>query len=199
LTAPGNLYLALIHHPVYNKNGEVIASAVSNLDLHDISRAAKTYGARAFYIVTPLADQRELVERIVSHWTEGVGARYNPDRMEALRLIRIAVSLEAVQNEIASNGKGVPVTVVTDARPHPRNISYRVLAEMLKGQHPYLLLFGTGWGLTREFIDKADYVLAPIMGHTGYNHLSVRSAAAIVLDRLLGREIGGRDGSHQGN
>ncbi|MCK4728283.1 MAG: RNA methyltransferase, partial [Desulfobacterales bacterium] len=66
--------MALIHHPVYNKNGEVIASAVSNLDLHDISRAAKTYGVRAFYIVTPLADQRELVERIVSHWTEGVGA-----------------------------------------------------------------------------------------------------------------------------
>jgi hypothetical protein len=188
LTAPGNLYLALIHHPVYNKNGEVIASAVSNLDLHDISRAAKTYGVRAFYIVTPLADQRELAERILSHWTEGVGARYNPDRSEALRLIRVAVSLRAVRDEIAANGEGVPVTVVTDARPHPRNISYRALAEMLKGQHPYLLLFGTGWGLTREFIDKADYVLAPIMGHTGYNHLSVRSAAAIVLDRLLGRE-----------
>ena len=195
----GNLYLALIHHPVYNKNNEVIASAVSNLDLHDISRAAKTYGARAFYIVTPLADQRELVERIVSHWTEGVGARYNPDRTEALRLIRVAVSLDAVRDEIAGNGKGVPVTVVTDASPHPRNISYGVLAEKLKAQHPYLLLFGTGWGLTREFIDKADYVLTPIMGHTRYNHLSVRSAAAIVLDRLLGREIGGRHGNHQGN
>jgi len=186
LTASGNLYLALIHHPVYNKNGEVIASAVSNLDLHDISRAAKTYGVRAFYIITPLADQRELVERIVSHWTEGVGARYNPDRREALRLIRIAVSLDAVLDEIAANGEGVPVTVVTDARSHPRNISYSALTEMLKGEHPYLLLFGTGWGLTQEFVDKADYVLAPIMGHTGYNHLSVRSAAAIVLDRLLG-------------
>jgi hypothetical protein len=114
LTAPGNLYLALIHHPVYNKNGEVIASAVSNLDLHDISRAAKTYGVRAFYIVTPLADQRELAERILSHWTEGVGARYNPDRSEALRLIRVAVSLRAVRDEIAANGEGVPVTVVTD-------------------------------------------------------------------------------------
>lgn len=196
MTASGNLYLALIHHPVYNKNGEVIASAVSNLDLHDISRAAKTYGVQAFYIVTPLEDQRELVERIMSHWTEGVGARYNPDRREALRLIRVAVSLDAVLDEIASKGKGVPVTVVTDARPNPRNISYGALAEMLGGKDPYLLLFGTGWGLTREFIDKADYVLAPIMGHTGYNHLSVRSAAAIVLDRLLGRKIGGRYGSY---
>ena len=173
---------------MYNKNGEVIASAVSNLDLHDISRAAKTYGVRAFYIVTPLADQGALVERIVSHWTEGIGARYNPDRSEALRLIRVAVSLDAVRNEIASSGKGVPITVVTDARPHPRNISYGELTEMLKSEHPYLLVFGTAWGLTIEFIDKADYVLAPIMGHTGYNHLSVRSAAAIVLDRLLGED-----------
>lgn len=200
MTASATLYLALIHYPVYNKNAEVVASAVSNLDLHDISRAAKTYDVRAFYIVTPLADQRELVERILSHWTEGVGARYNPDRSKALRLIRVAASLDAVQDEIACNHNGLPVTVVTDARSHPRNISYGALAEMIKGEHPHLLLFGTGWGLTREFIDKADYVLAPIMGHTGYNHLSVRSAAAIVLDRLLGRETGGgRHGSHQGD
>ena len=186
MTDSSNVYLALIHHPVYNKNSEVIASAVSNLDLHDISRAAKTYGVQAFYIVTPLADQGELVERIVSHWTEGVGARYNPHRSEALRLIKVAVSLDAVRHEIAGNGQEEPVTVVTDARPHPRNISYDALADMLKSERPYLILFGTGWGLTREFIDKADYVLAPIMGHTGYNHLSVRSAAAIILDRLLG-------------
>jgi hypothetical protein len=191
--------LALIHHPVYNKNHEVIASAISNLDLHDISRAAKTYGVRAFYIVTPLVDQQKLVARIVSHWTEGVGARYNPDRREALRLIRVAVSLDAVRNEIACDDSGIPVTVVTNAKPHPRNIGYGALAQMLGDRHPYLLLFGTGWGLTREFINKADYVLAPIMGHTEYNHLSVRSAVAIVLDRLLGREIGGRHGSHQGN
>jgi len=29
-------------------------------------------------------------------------------------------------------------------------------------------------------------MLEPIAGTTGYNHLSVRSAAAIILDRLLG-------------
>jgi hypothetical protein len=157
--------------------------------LHDISRAATTYGVRAFYVVTPLEDQRKLVERIVSHWTEGAGAQYNPDRREALELIRVAVSLEAVQGEIARDNDSAPVTIVTDARAHERNISYDVLAEMIKDEGPYLLLFGTAWGLTREFIDQADYVLAPIMGNRGYNHLSVRSAAAIVLDRLLGKEI----------
>ncbi len=188
MIATGNLYLALIHHPVYNIHGEVIASAVSNLDLHDISRVAKTYGLRGFYIVTPLEDQQRLVKRIVSHWTEGVGGKYNPDRRDALRLIRVTASLEAVREEIARNGGGVPVTVVTDAKPHVRNISYRVLAGMMKDERPYLLLFGTAWGMTREFIDEADHILAPIMGDSGYNHLSVRSAAAIVLDRLFGRD-----------
>ncbi len=50
---------------------------------------------------------------------------------------------------------------------------------------PLFLLFGTGWGLTQEVKDSSDYVLAPIEGK-GYNHLSVRSAVAIILDRLLG-------------
>jgi len=186
LTGSGNLYLALIHYPVYNKNCEVIASAVSNLDLHDISRAAKTYGAQAFYVVTPLTDQWELVRRIVSHWTEGAGAKYNPDRRAALELIRVVASLDAAMDEIYRLGRGTPATVVTDARSHLENISYGALSEMLKTERPYLLIFGTAWGLTQEFIERADYVLAPITGPTPYNHLSVRSAAAIVLDRLLG-------------
>ena len=180
--------MALIHHPVYNKRKEVIASAVSNLDLHDISRAAKTYGVQAFYVVTPLADQRELVRRIVSHWTGGVGAEYNPDRKAALKLIRIVASLDAALDEIGRQGQGSPVTVVTDAQARPGNISYTRLSEMLWSRRPFLLMFGTAWGLTQEFIEMADYVLAPIMGPTAYNHLSVRSAAAIVLDRLLGTE-----------
>lgn len=187
MRGPSNLYLALIHHPVYNKNGEVIASAVSNLDLHDISRAAKTYGAQAFYVVTPLEDQRELARMIVSHWTEKAGARYNPDRKAALKLVRVVATLDAAIDDISGNGRGAPVTVATDARPHPNNISYMALSEMLKMERPYLLIFGTAWGITQEFIDTADYVLAPIVGPTAYNHLSVRSAAAIVLDRLLGK------------
>jgi hypothetical protein len=188
LTARFDFYLALIHHPVYDKNGAVIASAVSNLDLHDISRAAKTYGVRAFYIVTPLEDQQKLVGRIVSHWTEGVGGDYNPDRRDALELIKVAASLEEVKQDIARNGKGVPAMVVTDAKPHARNIGYDTMRKMIDGEGSYLLLFGTAWGMTTEYIDQADHILAPIMGESGYNHLSVRSAAAIILDRLFGED-----------
>ncbi len=180
-----NLHLALMHYPVMNKNGDVIASAVTNLDLHDISRAAKTYGVRSFYVVTPLTDQKSLIEKIVSHWVSGAGAKYNPIRREALELIRIKDSLAEVTDHIRSQGEGTPKTVVTCARDYDRSISYGSFQDMLKNRSSYLLIFGTAWGLSENFISKADYILEPIKGNTDYNHLSVRSAASIILDRLL--------------
>ena len=180
------LYVALIHYPVVDKNGEVIASAVTNLDLHDISRAARTYGLRSFYVVTPLEDQKELVLRIISHWTNGIGASYNPKRRSALELIRVEDSFSEVLDQIADTENVDPVTIATCARKYPTNISYKELRAMLNNGKPYVLTLGTAWGLAEEFISRADYVLDPIAGKSDYNHLSVRSAAAIILDRLLG-------------
>ena len=53
-------------------------------------------------------------------------------------------------------------------------------------QVPLLLVFGTGWGLAPEVFDRGWTVLEPIRGRGVYNHLPVRAAAAIILDRLLG-------------
>jgi hypothetical protein len=80
-----------------------------------------------------------------------------------------------------------PFLVATSARPAPGRISFAGLKEMLRSERrPFLLLLGTGWGLTEALLAQADHVLEPIMGKTDYNHLSVRSAAAIIFDRLLG-------------
>lgn len=182
-----NLYVALTHYPVINKNGNIIASAVTNLDLHDIARVAKTYGVPSFYVVTPLVDQKILIDKIIAHWIDGSGARYNPKRREALELIRIKNSLDEVIEHIRTNVGNSPKTVVTSARQSPRNLSFGKFREMLQDRNPYLLLFGTAWGLSEQFIMEADYTLNPVMGTTGYNHLSVRSATAIILDRLFGR------------
>ncbi len=181
-----NLYLALTHYPVVNKRGDVIASAVTNLDLHDISRAAKTYGLNSVYVVTPLMDQKILVERIVAHWTTGAGAAHNPARRRALELIKINASIEAVVDEIEAVEKRRPKTVATCARRYPSSIGYKRFRALLNNDAPLLLVFGTAWGLAETFITNADYVLEPITGTAEYNHLSVRSAAAIILDRLLG-------------
>jgi hypothetical protein len=58
---------------------------------------------------------------------------------------------------------------------------------MADANRPSLILFGTGWGLAPAVLDQADAFLAPLRGASpdGYNHLSVRAACAIVLDRLL--------------
>ena len=186
ISSQPNLHLILIHYPVLGKDGQVIASAVTNLDLHDIARAGKTYGVRSFYIVTPVQDQLELVDKIVSHWVSGAGSTYNPKRREAMAIIRVQNSFEAALNDIAAEGYGRPATIVTTARHQNACTRVSDLRKKLRPGQAYALIFGTAWGLPDEFLQQADYVLEPIKGPTNYNHLSVRSAAAIILDRLLG-------------
>lgn len=180
-----NLYLALMHHPVMNRKGEIITSAVTNLDLHDISRVAKTYGAQKFFVVTPLPDQKKLVDKIVKHWTERIGSKINPDRREALKLISVQDSLEDVLAVLARDNNAVPKTIATCARPGNQNISFSNLHKKLQNGAPHILMFGTAWGLADELLNRSDYVLEPLHGVEDYNHLSVRSAAAVILSRLV--------------
>lgn len=181
-----NLYVALLHYPVINRQGETIASAVTNLDLHDIARSARTYGVQAFYVVTPLTDQIDLAQKIVSHWTEGVGGEHNPKRRDALSLVRVKETLSDVLAHIGEKGDGPPETVVTSAKNRPGSLNYPRFREMIQTNQPYLLVLGTGWGLADTMMETADHLLAPVNGPGNYNHLSVRAAAAIILDRLLG-------------
>jgi hypothetical protein len=181
-----NLSIALIHYPVTNKNGEVIASAVTNLDLHDMARSARTYGVAAFYVVTPLEDQQALAAKLVDHWVSGGGARYNPKRCEALQLVHIRDNLAQVVAEIERAQGRRPKTIVTCARPQTGSVAYGTLRKTLGDGAPGLLLFGTAWGLAPDCMSTADIILDPVRGIGSYNHLSVRSAAAIILDRLCG-------------
>ena len=182
-----NLHVALIHHPVVSKNGDTIASAVTNLDLHDIARTSKTYGVRSFYVVTPLEDQAELVDKIVAHWVTGAGGAYNPSRREALLLIRVKASYADVLADIRQTENVEPVTVATSARAKPPHLSFGAFRDLLDRGTPTVLALGTAWGLEQAFIEQSDHILEPIRGGTDYNHLPVRSAAAIILDRVLGR------------
>ena len=181
-----NLYLALTHYPVINKRGDIIASALTNLDIHDISRAAKTYGVKAFYVVTPLSDQKVLAEKIIAHWTGGAGGIYNPDRRRALELIKVMNSIIDVAEDINGIENSYPKTVATCARRYPASIGCAEFRDLIVSGIPHLLIFGTAWGLAESLISESNFVLEPITGTTDYNHLSVRSAAAIILDRLLG-------------
>lgn len=182
-----NLHVALIHHPVVSKNGDTIASAVTNLDLHDIARTSKTYGVRSFYVVTPLEDQAALVDKIVAHWVTGLGGEHNPSRREALLLIRQKASYAEVLDDIRQQEHADPITVATSASAKPPLLTFENFRGLLDKGRPAVLALGTAWGLAQAFMDAADYILEPVSGGTDYNHLPVRSAAAIILDRVLAR------------
>ena len=184
--AHSNIHLALIHFPVYNKAGEIVVSSVTTLDVHDASRVCRTYGIGALYIVTPLKTQQKLVDRIISHWKTGHGATYNPTRKEALHKSQVKNSLEDVLADITERSGQKPKTIVTHAREIAQSIGYHAMRKELNQEEQYLLVFGTGWGLEKNIIHKADFVLNPIKGSEEYNHLPVRAAIAIILDRLLG-------------
>ena len=183
------LYIGLVHYPVYNKNYQRIASAVTTFDLHDISRLARTYDVRKYFVITPLDDQKELVERVQRHWTEGYGAEYNRNRKEAIELVSVSPSLEKAADTIADLEGEAPLLVATDAsKQKKRSISYEKARDIIRQERVVFLLFGTAWGLDKTVLDHVDYILDPITGRTGYQHLSVRAAAAIILYRLAGRE-----------
>ncbi len=183
-----DLYLVLLHHPVFDKNGAIVTTAVTNMDVHDIGRLAKTFAIRAFYVATPVATLRRLVERIIRHWEVGAGAVYNETRKEALALVRLAHDLDATIADVERETGRLPHVVATTARDGPDRLGFEALRARLAGDGPpELLVFGTGWGLTPAVLDRVDAVLEPVRGAADWNHLSVRSAAAIILDRLRGR------------
>lgn len=181
------LYLGLVHYPVRNKREEVVCTSITNLDIHDISRSCKTFGVKNYFLITPLEAQHELLSRILGHWKSDKSSIYNPDRFEALSIAVASKSIEDAVQYICEREGVAPFVAVTGANflNHDGDMKELVLKINLD-ETPCLLLFGTGWGLTASVIDAADYRLAPINGMAidGYNHLSVRSAVAIYLDRL---------------
>ena len=175
-----DLYAGLVHHPVYNKFGEVVTTSITNLDIHDISRSCFTFGVKKFFVITPLPTQKELLEKILKFWQSDIASCYNKDRVNALSIIEYAKDIEIAKEIINSQG-GDCLIVTTTATELKNQLNYD---EFVKLEKPVFLLFGTGNGLTRDVHEKADFILKPIHGNRNYNHLSVRSAVAIVLDRI---------------
>jgi hypothetical protein len=179
--------IALVHHPVLDGKGVVVTTAITNLDVHDLARSARTYGVSDYFLVHPVAVQRELVARICEHWRDGSSGRRIPDRKLALELLRPVPSLDDAFSPFG--GRGEVEVWVTAARDLGVTLSMEGARARLEADgKPVLIVFGTGWGLAANVIASADALLEPVRpaAPSGYNHLSVRAACAIVLDRLLG-------------
>ena len=79
-----SLYLALVHHPVYDRQGAIVTTSITNMDVHDIARTGRTFGVRRFYVVHPVPGLRSLAERIVEHVDEPLGRRGQAQRAAPL-------------------------------------------------------------------------------------------------------------------
>ena len=182
------LAVALMHYPIKDRVGDLVATNVTNFDIHDIARACRVYGVDRYYIIHPIQEQLMFVERVLDHWNVGEGSKFNPMRKTALRDLRTAENLpEAMRDWGYENAK----VIVTSARTQEsqKSFTFSGFKEALETEEqPYFLVFGTGFGLTSDFIQSCYGILQPIKGNSkdDYRHLSVRSAVSICLDRLLG-------------
>ena len=191
-----SLFLCLLHHPVLDKAGKTATVSLTNLDIHDMCRVSRTYELGGVLLATPLDDQRELGQRLLDHWTEGAGGRANPDRAQALRLGRMVTGLDEAVSWVTGETGLAPKIVATCARTGyrpARGRKERMIAftppALVRGwlkETPVLLVLGTSHGLAPEILERADAIVTPVRGFSAYNHLPVRSAAAILVDRLLG-------------
>lgn len=198
-------FVVLLHSPMLNRKGDEVTTAVTNLDIHDIARSCKTYGIKKYFIVNPEPEQEKLVNRILGHWHEDVNLVYHPARAQALEIVQFFKSFEeAVAEATRLAGGAKPFVVMPDAKELPGALSYAELRKKIEEkdwnlsseienknensqERSLMFVFGTGWGISPRFYDQIDVPLKPLKGAQSYNHLSVRAAAAIVLDRVLGQ------------
>ncbi len=186
-------YCALLHGDVLIGPNERKAgtTSVTSVDLHDIARSSATYGLQGFFVITPLADQQKIVRTLLDFWQTGVGIDYNPVRHKAIKRVAVHSTIDQAIAQIEALEGIKPLIMATSARvtEHKGAITFHDQALVWASKRPVLIIFGTGQGIAPDLIERCDFLLPPVEGFSDFNHLSVRSAAAIILDRWLGIDI----------
>ncbi len=184
LQRPGrNLGFCLFHYPVRLEKGRIGVSSLTNLDIHDIARISRSYGMGTFYALTPLEDQLALLRAILSHWLDGPAT----DRSRALRLVQPVASFEEM-DKLAFAAHGAAPFYLAASAHWPKGKGPALTPGAVRGilrDRPVIICLGTARGLAPEVIDRCEGQLRPLR-FLSDNHLSVRSAAAIIADRILG-------------
>lgn len=187
-----NHYVALMHTQVLPQADRVGDTSITSLDIHDIARSSATFGIKNYFVVSRLKDQQNILKTFLDFWMSDEGKDYNLTRFQAVSRIIPAINFEDVFSKIREIEKVDPIVITTSAKTYdfnnngPKFIDYYCQGEVFEQKRPVLFVFGTGQGLSDEILNKSDYLLLPINGMSDYNHLSVRSAVAIILDRWLG-------------
>ena len=180
-----DLNVILLHADMEDKQKAHVTTSLTLIDVHDIARSSTTYGVNTFFVAHPSPALRKLGRTLKSHWEEGHGSTYNPNRKDAMERVSLVESLDEAIHHIDLRTGSLPTLLATSAKPGEGRVTFKEMRTQLTDGKPYLLMLGTGHGMSEELLARADMFLEPIDGPTQYNHLSVRSACAIMLDRLL--------------
>ena len=181
-----DLSVVLLHDQMQDKHGKLVTASLTLIDIHDIARSSRTYGVNTVFIAHPAPAIRKLARTLKSHWQDGFGATYNPNRKEALATVDIVTELDEAIHKIEIRTAKLPLLIATSARPGSDRTTFQALRGQLSNGEPHLLMLGSAWGMSEQLLARANLLLEPISGPGEYNHLSVRSACAIMLDRLIG-------------
>ena len=175
-------YTALLHANVNLPNGRVGTTSVTSFDIHDIACSSRTYGMRNYFVVTPLQDQQEIVNAEIT---------YDEKLHKAVQIVRVVDTLDAVIQAIEDQEGEKPLIIATSVYPIKRGkqVTFYDQERVWIHNRPVLFIFGAAQGLSAAIIDRCDYVLLPLGGFPDFNHLSVRSVVAIVLDRWIGINV----------
>ena len=116
---------------------------MTNLDIHDISRSAKTFGFEKYFVITPVGEAAGFGQCTFGHWGEGgKSGDYNPDRSDALSQTCVLPSSAA--NQIIEETGLKPIIALTGLIL--RNLMKLELAKKIKIDnrpcHCYLVLLG---------------------------------------------------------
>ena len=179
------IHLVLRHDHVLGRENQTIHSSVTQTDLHDFCRLTLTYGLGGFHCVTEIEAQHRLCADILDFWRNGFGKQYNPDRVAALGALHIHRAFDDLVADMTERDGQPPLIVGTSAKPCANQVDFSDFFSIMESSgRSALVQFGTSWGLSSDQLHRCDRVLPPIYGHDGYNHLSVRCAAAIIVDRI---------------
>ena len=181
-----NLYVILLHAGMVDKANNSVTTSLTLNDIQDIARSCRTYGVKQFFVAHPAPSLQRLATRIRMHWEQGYGSTYNTKRKEAFSTVKLVADLEEalfhIDNETGKNA----TLVATSAKDGSHRVQFAEFSKTIKEtDSPYLLMLGTGWGMGDELMHRANLTLQPIKGPTPFNHLSVRAACAIMLDKIL--------------
>ncbi len=184
---PGrNLSFCLCHFPVHLEQGRIGSSSLTNLDVHDIGRISHSYGMCPFFILLSLKEQREILDNILRHWNNLDNPQTNQDRKKALSQVFPVQSFAELEEKATAYYGLRPIFIVSSASwPDRKQILTPEDVRRICQNYPAIILLGTARGLDLKSLAFNFDILRPLR-FLDENHLSVRAAAAIIADRILG-------------